>query len=106
MTQAFHYPKTGFSTGIRAVDWFGIMSLVALMVMFLLGLNFGGGTLPWNSPAVVCLIVFGLLMSILFFISEKKLARYPLMPLDLFKNRSNVAVLLVGFMHDFVGSVR
>ncbi|KAH7112114.1 major facilitator superfamily domain-containing protein [Dendryphion nanum] len=96
-----HNPKTRMIEGIKAIDWFGILSLVGLMVMLLLGLNFGGGTLPWNSPAVVCLIVFGALMSVCFFISEKKLARYPLMPLALFRRKSNVAVFVVGFMHDF-----
>lgn len=97
-----HNPKTGVVEGIKAIDWFGSLSLLGLMVMLLLGLNFGGATFPWNSPTVICLIIFGALMSVLFFFSEKQLARYPLMPLGLFQQKSNVAVLIVGFMHDFV----
>lgn len=72
--------------------------------MLLLGLNYGGATFPWSSPTVICLFVFGIVMSVFFVFSEKRLARYPLMPLGLFGNTSNVGVLTVGFMHDFVSA--
>jgi hypothetical protein len=39
----------------------------------------------------------------LFFIySEKRLAKYPLMPLSIFSHRSNIASLLVCTIHGFV----
>jgi MFS family permease len=88
--------------GFKAIDWFGSLSILALTLMLLLGLEFGGATFPWNSPQVICLIVFGSLMSLFFVFSEKRLARYPLMPLELFKHRSNVACLLVCFCHGMV----
>jgi Major Facilitator Superfamily len=73
--------------------------------MVLLGLDFGGNTFSWKSPKVICLIVFGALCSVLFIWSEKRLAKYPLMPLALFTKRSNVATLLVVFFHgiSFIG---
>ena len=70
--------------------------------MFLLGLEYGGVTYPWRSATVVCLIVFGLLTIAVFFLNEWKLARYPVMPLRLFKYRSNVATLVVNFIHGMV----
>lgn len=76
--------------------------MLALTVMMLLGLNFGGQAFPWDSPKVICLIVVGAAMSILFIYSEKRLARYPLMPFSIFKNRSNSAALLVTFVHGIV----
>lgn len=88
--------------GIRAIDWFGSISILGLILMLLLGLDFGGETFPWNSPTVICLIIFGALMSLFFIYSEKRLAKYPLMPLALFKQRSNVASLLVCTIHGFV----
>ncbi|KAL9596022.1 MAG: hypothetical protein Q9219_006073 [cf. Caloplaca sp. 3 TL-2023] len=97
-----HNPKTRMFDGLKAVDWFGSISIVGLTVMLLLGLNFGGTTFPWDSPKVICLIVFGCLMSTLFIFSEKRLASYPLMPLELLKDRSNVMSLLVNFVHGFV----
>lgn len=97
-----HNPRTKAMDGIKAIDWFGSFSILGLVLMLLLGLDFGGVIFPWNSPKVICLIVFGSLMSVFFVLSEKKLARYPLMPLGLFNGRSNIACLLVDFCHGFV----
>ncbi|KAL9623571.1 MAG: hypothetical protein Q9204_007942 [Flavoplaca sp. TL-2023a] len=41
-------------------------------------------------------------MSVLFVFSEKRLARYPLIPLGLLKDQSCVMSLLVNFVHGFV----
>ena len=96
-----HNPRTGMIEGMKAVDWAGSASILALLIMFLLGLNFGGVDYPWNSPTVICLIAFGAFMSIFFVFSEKKLARYPLIPLGLFGQWSNVVALFVGFAQHF-----
>lgn len=97
-----HNPRTKALDGIKAIDWFGTVSIVGLTLMLMLGLDFGGQIFPWDSPKVICLIVFGSLMSILFIFSEKKLAKYPLMPPAIFNNRSNVSTLLVTFLHGLV----
>ncbi|KAF2837468.1 putative MFS transporter [Patellaria atrata CBS 101060] len=97
-----HNPRTKVKEGIKAIDWFGSISILAFMLMLLIGLNFGGVTFPWDSPKVICLVVIGALMSIFFIYSEKKLARFPLMPLRLFHHRSNVASLLVCSAQGFV----
>ena len=97
-----HNPKTGLVEGFKAIDWAGSFSMLGLTLMVLLGLDFGGQTFPWNSPKVICLIVFGALLSLLFIFSEKRLAKYPLIPLEIFSARSNVACLLVVLIHGFV----
>jgi len=97
-----HNPRTKVHDGLRAIDWYGSFSILGLTVMLLLGLNFGGTTFPWDSTKVICLIVFGCLMSVVFIFSERHLAKYPLMPLGILRDRSNVLSLLVGFMHGFV----
>ncbi|GFF22313.1 MFS transporter, putative [Aspergillus udagawae] len=97
-----HNPKTKMLDGVRAIDWFGSLSILGLTLMLLLGLDFGGETFPWDSPKVICLIVFGSLCSLLFIYSEKRLAKYPLMPMSLFAQTSNVATLAVTFAHGFV----
>ncbi|KAN0115457.1 Major facilitator superfamily domain containing protein [Hyaloscypha variabilis] len=97
-----HHPKTGLRDGIKAVDWFGSLSILGLTLMLLLGLDFGGATFPWNSPQVICLLVFGSLMSVFFLYSEKCLARHPLMVLDIFRERSNIACVALGFFHGFI----
>ena len=97
-----HNPRTKVWDGIKAVDWLGIFTILGLTLMLLLGLDFGGAMFPWNSPKVICLIVFGLLMGGAFVFSEAKVAKYPLMPLGLLKVRSNVASLVICFVHGFV----
>jgi MFS family permease len=96
-----HNPRTKLLPGLQAVDWFGSLSILSFMVMLLLGLNFGGTTFAWNSPVVICLVVFGLVMAVVFLCSEKR-AKYPLIPLSLFSNPSNIAALVIGFTHDWV----
>jgi MFS family permease len=97
-----HNPKTKIWEGMKAIDWFGTVTMLGVTLMTLLGLDFGGETFPWNSPKVICLIVFGVLMLGFFIFSEAKLARYPLIPLRLFRKLSNVAALAVCFVHGFV----
>ncbi|GAB1201099.1 hypothetical protein APSETT444_010486 [Aspergillus pseudonomiae] len=94
-----HNPKTKVTDGLKAIDWLGSLSIIGFTLMVLLGLNFGGETFAWNSPQVICLIVFGSLFSIIFFCGEKYVAKYPLMPLKILKHRSNIAVSLVTLFH-------
>jgi hypothetical protein len=97
-----HNPRTGAIAGLKAIDWSGSISILGLTLMLLLGLNLGGEVFPWSSATVICLIVFGALMTVLFVISEMKLAKYPIMPPSIFSKRSNVAALLVAFFHGIV----
>jgi hypothetical protein len=87
---------------MRAIDWIGTVLVVGGTCMFLLGLNFGGVDYPWDSTAVICLIIFGVLLLASFVIYEWKVAEYPLMPRRLFNSRSNVAALTIPFLHGFV----
>ncbi|KAK7995221.1 hypothetical protein PG990_013994 [Apiospora arundinis] len=85
-----------------AIDWIGTLSILAVTLMLLLGLDFGGAIFPWNSPKVICLIVFGGLMIGFFLFSEQRLAKYPIIPLTVFRNGSNNATFLVAFAHGMV----
>ncbi|KAH8887523.1 MFS general substrate transporter [Thozetella sp. PMI_491] len=94
-----HNPRTKLSDGLKAIDWWGTVSILAVTLLLLLGLDFGGVTYPWNSPKVICLIVIGTLMLGFFFYSEKRLARYPLVLLSIFSGLSNNAIFVVAFTH-------
>ncbi|CZR68443.1 related to MFS transporter [Phialocephala subalpina] len=95
-----HNPKTKLLPGLQVVDWYGSLSILSFMVLLLLGLNFGGSTFAWNSTVVICLLAFGTVMIVVFLLSEKR-AQYPLIPLYIFRHPSNIAVLVIGFMHDW-----
>jgi len=90
--------------GLMAIDWWGIIAILGLSVMTLLGLNFGGILAPWGSPEVVCLIVFGVFVGIVFLLYEGKMAKNPLVPMRILQRLSNSASLLVCFTHGFVRS--
>jgi MFS family permease len=99
-----HNPRTNLLAGALAVDWLGILFVLGMSLMFLLGLNLGGIISPWGSPKVVCLLVFGFLASIIFALYEAKFAQNPIMPMRILRKRSNIASLLVCFMHGMVSS--
>ncbi|OBT76663.1 hypothetical protein VF21_03930 [Pseudogymnoascus sp. 05NY08] len=92
-------PKTPVVAGLLAVDWLGSISIAGATVMFLLGLTLGGVIHPWDSPVVLCLLIFGPLLFLVFLAIEWKVAKYPIMPLEMFENPSNIASLLGVFFH-------
>ncbi|KAL4784932.1 major facilitator superfamily-domain-containing protein [Aspergillus varians] len=94
-----HSPHTKLSDGLKAIDWTGTVSILTIILLLLLGLHFGGVTFAWDSPTVICMIVFGLLLIGFFLFTEKRLARYPLLDLRVFQDWSNNAAVLVSVSH-------
>ena len=94
-------PKTSFLAGLRSIDWLGVLLIIGGTLMFLFGLEFGGVTFPWQSPTVICLIIFGVFAWVIAMLNEWKLAKYPIIPLRLFNNWHNRILLTVNFCHAF-----
>lgn len=95
-------PKTSIIAGLKSIDWVGVLLIIGGVIMFLFGMESGGQTHPWSSAFTISLIVVGIFTIFLFFINEWKFAKYPIMPLRLFKDTSNMAALGVCFCHGFV----
>lgn len=95
-------PKTPVLAGIKAIDWVGSLALIGGLLMFLLGLEFGGTVHPWNSATVICLIVFGIVTLMIFVAVERYSARYPIVPVHLYSNVSNFAIFVVNLFHGIV----
>nr|POE98231.1 mfs-type transporter [Quercus suber] len=98
-------PRTPIIAGLRAIDWLGNFTIVGGTLLFLFGLQYGGVTFPWGSATVICLLVFGILLCFAFLLIEWKFAEYPIIPLRIFKYRSNSAALASVFFHGlaFIG---
>ena len=98
-------PRTPIWEGLRAIDWLGTFLVTGGTVLLVFGLQYGGITFPWESATVICLIIFGALQFALFLLVEWKASAYPVMPLRLFRNRSNCGVLMATFFHglSFIG---
>lgn len=99
----FHPPTR---TSLRDLDYLGIVIFSASVVPLLLGLTNKGLTdahgklYDWTNPSVGGLILLGLVLLAVFLFVESR-ARQPIIPLDLFRNRTysvtNLAVFMVSF---------
>lgn len=90
-------PHGKLAEKLRRVDYAGTFTVLAFATLFLLALNFGGQTFPWKSAAVIVPLVLSFLLVVLLVYVEKHVAKEPLMPPRLFKNRSVVSVLLTNW---------
>ena len=83
------------------IDWAGAATLSITISSFLLAVEWGGQTLPWSSPQMTSLLLITAVALALFFRVERR-APEPLLPLDLFANRT---VLLAGLLSLVLGIV-
>lgn len=97
-----HNPRTPLKQGIAAIDWSGSILVIGGTLMLLIGLEFGGVIYAWSSATVICLIVFGIVGIALFIVNEGKVAKYPIIPLYMFKSRNAIACYSFAFCHAFV----
>ncbi|KAI0881473.1 MFS general substrate transporter [Annulohypoxylon maeteangense] len=97
-----HNPRTPVRQGLTAIDWLGSLLIIGGTIMFLFGLEFGGVTYPWNSAPTICLIVFGIVTIGIFVAVEKWYAKYPVIPLRLFKFGKNISTFAICMAHGCV----
>lgn len=80
----------------RRIDFPGALSLVAAVVLLLVGLNSGGNTTPWVHPVVlVSLPVSGVCFAVFIYL-EAQVAVEPIIPVKLF-NRTVLAACLTNW---------
>lgn len=101
-TVKLHNPKTPFKQGLAAVDWLGSLTIIGGTLMFLLGLELGGSNYKWESAQFICLLVFGLVVIGIFIVIEMKFAKFPVVPVLLFKAPRNLIILVINACHGFV----
>lgn len=97
-----HNPRTSLAEGFKAIDWAGSLGILSITILTLVGLNLGGQQSDWTSPQVLCLIIVGVCTIVGFAIVESRWAKHPLMPMNLFHSRSDIAALGLGFAHGMV----
>jgi MFS family permease len=90
-------------------DWVGAFLLTAGCVVFLLGLNWGGGIYPWTSAYVLAPVLTGAFVLVCFVFWEAFGAgSTPFIPIQLFKNTkfdAIVACASVGAMVSYSTSI-
>ncbi|KAE9976142.1 hypothetical protein BLS_002222 [Venturia inaequalis] len=90
-----HDPRTNLITGLKEIDVLGSVTVALATVMFLLGIQLADVKLPWSSPIVILLIVFGILTFGLFLVLQWKISKKPIIPIRIFSNVSNASTLIV-----------
>lgn len=72
---------------LKTLDYGGIFLLTAGLVLFLIGLNWGGSAYPWASAQVLCTLIIGLAVIVAFgFYEAYTTQEFPLIPMRLFLN--------------------
>ncbi|KAF5254638.1 hypothetical protein FANTH_571 [Fusarium anthophilum] len=95
--------KVPLVDGLRSLDWPGFAFIIGGTICFLYGLEAGsGGLAPWNSAFVICLLVFGVVILVLFMVWEAKVAKNPIIPIRIFQSTTNIAAFAVANLHSFI----
>jgi EmrB/QacA subfamily drug resistance transporter len=81
-----------------SIDWLGSILLLVGIVPLLLALTLGGQEFPWASWQIIGCFAIGVISMAAFFFVEKR-AKEPIIPFDLFQNRTyvigNASALLI-----------
>ncbi|OAT01728.1 MFS transporter, variant [Blastomyces dermatitidis ER-3] len=80
-------PREILSTAIKSLDLPGFMLICPAVVMFLLGLQFGGNRHPWNSSVVIGLLVGGAVTFGLFVLWERRQGDEAMVPFAMLKHK-------------------
>ncbi|KAL4862820.1 hypothetical protein BDV12DRAFT_206967 [Aspergillus spectabilis] len=72
---------------LKAIDFVGAALALAGTAVLLLGLTWGGGEYPWDSAHVIATLIVGVFVCVAFVVWQWKGARYPLVPMHIFKSR-------------------
>ena len=80
------------------IDWWGSAALLLGIVPILLALSIGGTEIPWASWQIAGLFALGAVGVVIFILIERR-AEEPILPFDMFQNRTyvlgNTAALLI-----------
>jgi hypothetical protein len=81
---------------IKHFDYIGTLIGTLGLLLFLMGISWGGTTHPWKSVPVLCTIIIGFALLVAFVLYEKYgNLKEPLLPLHLFSNRGWVISIIL-----------
>ena len=94
---AFHSPTVHVR---HRIDYLGASLLAGGLSGIVLFTSLGGTTWAWGSPQIVALMVVGVALLVAFAFVERRAAE-PILPLELFRNRTFSVTSAVGFVVGF-----
>ena len=81
----------------RRIDYPGAITLMAALILLLLGLNSGGNNVPWNHPLVLVSLPLSAVFLAVFIYIESSYASEPIIPVKLMLNRTVFAACLANW---------
>lgn len=82
------------------IDWAGAATITAAVSALLLAVEWGGGEYAWASPQIIGLLALSIGALATFVVIERRVAE-PLMPLDLFRNKTIALCVAISFLAGF-----
>ncbi|KAK6348267.1 hypothetical protein TWF718_006074 [Orbilia javanica] len=106
----FYHPATrpsadgGMSVGRRIleIDWLGVFLVASGLVLFLVGLQYGGNPYPWTSARVLCTLIIGAALLISFGIYNGFVRKDGILHHALFEHRNFAICQILSFVGGFV----
>lgn len=90
------HPGQRIQSYVKTFDLLGLVLFIGGLLIFLMGLSWGGSLHPWSDPAVIATIVVGGATLVAFgFWEAMGNPKEPLMPVRLFKNFQWVSIVMV-----------
>ncbi|OKL61541.1 hypothetical protein UA08_03180 [Talaromyces atroroseus] len=102
----FVLPQSKVTGGLRdklcKIDVWGCLTSSAGIVLLLIPISGGGLYFQWDSAMVISMLVVGSCALVAFIVVEWKVARIPMMPMNIFQNQSILALLFQSFLLGWV----
>ncbi|KAL8874390.1 MAG: hypothetical protein Q9174_000289 [Haloplaca sp. 1 TL-2023] len=81
----------------KRIDCLGAVTLIATLVLLLLGINSGGNIVPWTHPLVLVSLPLSALFLLIFIYTEAFRASEPVVPVRLLLDRTVLAACLTNW---------
>jgi hypothetical protein len=100
--------RTSYITGLSIIDWVGMMTFILGVGLLILGVQWGGTSYAWQSPAVIIPFVIGGVLCMYFFLHEYLLGagrlmtrvfpqQIPMVPSALFRKKDTSLLMVINF---------
>ncbi|KAJ8128964.1 hypothetical protein O1611_g4670 [Lasiodiplodia mahajangana] len=86
-------PTRGFKENARKIDFGGVFLSTTSIIFLLVPISGGGAYFPWASAMVISLLVLGSISLLLFILWEWRIARLPMIPVQIFRSL-DISILL------------
>ncbi|EGX52122.1 hypothetical protein AOL_s00043g512 [Orbilia oligospora ATCC 24927] len=106
----FYHPATrpsaeggmSVSRRILEIDWLGVFLVASGLVLFLVGLQYGGNPYPWTSARVLCTLIIGAVLLISFGFYNGLIRKDGILYHALFEHRNFAICQVLSFVGGFV----